>query len=212
MNRRVFLALEFVLLCIVWPTIIIVLKLAPYMLLFLWAAWAACWSIYRHYHFTQLRTLWKWRAVNRKNMTPIIIRWVICSLLMVAFTMWYDPERLFYIPRENPKLLLFLLFFYPVFSALPQEFIFCTFFFQRYKVFFTTQNARILASALVFAYAHVLFINPVAPTLSFIAGLIFASTFAKTRSLALVTIEHSMYGLVLCAVGLGWYFWGGALI
>ena len=42
--------------------------------------------------------------------------------------------------------------------------------------------------------------------LSFIAGLIFASTFAKTKSLALVTIEHSMYGLVLFAVGLGW--WG----
>lgn len=82
----------------------------------------------------------------------------------------------------------------------------------RYKPFFKSRKARVWASAIVFAYAHVLFINPVAPVLSFIAGLIFASTFAKTKSLALVTIEHSMYGLVLFAVGLGWYFWGGALI
>lgn len=120
-------------------------------------------------------------------------------------------KRLFYIVKERPQLLLFLLFFYPIFSALPQEFIFCTFFFQRYKPFFKSRKARVWASAIVFAYAHVLFINPVAPVLSFIAGLIFASTFAKTM-LALVTIEHSMYGLVLFAVGLGWYFWGGALI
>jgi membrane protease YdiL (CAAX protease family) len=212
MNRQAFLALEFVLLCIVLPTVIIVFKLAPYMLLFLWAAWAVCWSIYRHYHFAELQALWKWKAVTWENMKPIILRWLVCSLLMLAFTYYYDPERLFYIVKERPQLLLFLLFFYPIFSALPQEFIFCTFFFQRYKPFFKSRKARVWASAIVFAYAHVLFINPVAPVLSFIAGLIFASTFAKTKSLALVTIEHSMYGLVLFAVGLGWYFWGGALI
>lgn len=57
MNRQALLALEFVLLCIVLPTVIIVFKLAPYMLLFLWAAWAVCWSIYRHYHFAELQAL-----------------------------------------------------------------------------------------------------------------------------------------------------------
>lgn len=212
MSRHVFLALEFTLLCVVLPTIIIVFKLAPYMLLFLWAAWAVCWSIYRHYHFVELQALWKWKAVTWENMKSILARWVICSLLMLAFTYFYAPEKLFYIAKEKPQLLLFLMFFYPIFSALPQEFIFCTFFFQRYKPFFRSKNTRVLVSAIVFAYAHVLFINPVAPVLSFIAGLIFASTFAKTKSLALVTIEHSLYGLVLFTVGLGWYFWGGALI
>jgi len=69
----------------------------------------------------------------------------------------------------------------------------------------------ILASALVFAFAHVLYINWIAPLLSFIAGIIFATTYAKTKSLALVTIEHGLYGNALFLVGLGWYFYGGAV-
>jgi len=100
---------------------------------------------------------------------------------------------------------------YPILSALPQEFIFCSFFFERYKKFFPNEKVMIVASAVVFAFAHVLFINWVAPVLSFIAGLIFAMTYAKTKSLALVTIEHGLYGNVLFLVGLGWYFYGGAV-
>ena len=69
----------------------------------------------------------------------------------------------------------------------------------------------VLASSVVFAYAHVLFINPVAPTLSFIAGLIFASTYMKTRSLALVSIEHGLYGNAMFIIGLGWYFYSGSM-
>ncbi|MGQ0527507.1 MAG: hypothetical protein ACT4OY_05690 [Alphaproteobacteria bacterium] len=54
-----------------------------------------------------------------------------------------------------------------------------------------------MASAIVFAYAHVLFVNPVAPVFSFPGDLIFARTFAKHRSLALVTIGHGLYGNLL---------------
>ena len=43
------------------------------------------------------------------------------------------------------------------------------------------------------------------------AGLIFASTYAKSKSLALVTIEHGLYGNFLFFIGLGWYFYGGAI-
>ncbi len=66
-----------------------------------------------------------------------------------------------------------------------------------------------IASAVMFAYAHLLYINPVAPTLSLLGGLIFASTYLKTKSLALVTIEHGLYGNVLFLIGLGYYFYGG---
>ena len=67
------------------------------------------------------------------------------------------------------------------------------------------------ASSIIFAYVHVLFINPVAPLLTIIAGYFFASTFAKHKSLALVTIEHALYGNMVFTLGLGWYFWGRAL-
>lgn len=212
MKHQKYLLLEFILLCVALPTVIIVFRLAPYMFFFLWSACAVCWLLYRHYHFQKLKILWKWEAVTRENMRPVLLRWAVCSIAMTLFTMVYDPARLFYIPKEKPEIIPFLMFFYPIFSALPQEFIFCTFFFERYKPFFKTDRVRIIASSIVFAYAHVLFINPVAPLLSLIAGFIFAGTFAKTRSLALVTIEHSLYGVVLFMVGLGWYFYGGALI
>lgn len=130
---------------------------------------------------------------------------------MTIFLYFVDPSRMFELVQERPRLVVFLLLLYPLLSALPQEFIFCSFFFERYKPFFKTGWPMIFASAVVFAYAHVLFINWVAPLLSFIAGLIFAETYARHKSLALVTIEHGLYGNYLFVVGLGWYFYGGAV-
>lgn len=205
------LAVEFVLLCVCLPTLIIVYRLAPFMFVFLWAAAVYCWAVLRFQYHEHLKDLWKWEAVIWANMKPILIRWVFASLFMVGFVYFYDPEKLFIILKEHPRFVPFLLVMYPILSALPQEFIFCSFIFERYKKFFPTEKIMIIASAIVFAYAHVLFINWVAPILSFAAGLIFAITYAKTRSLALVTIEHGLYGNVLFLVGLGWYFYGGAV-
>lgn len=206
------LAVEFLCLCILLPTSIIVYRLAPYMLLFLWSAAAYCayhLFIRKHEHFA--KDTWKWHAVNKENMKPVILRWLLCCLGMLIFASLYAPERLFDMAYQKPYFILILFCLYPLMSAFPQELIFCSFFFHRYKPFFKTEKARIIASALVFAYAHVLYINWVAPFLSLIAGLIFAQTYAKTRSLALVTIEHALYGNALFLIGLGWYFWGGAV-
>lgn len=210
-GKKVLLLLEFTLLCIVLPTIIITFRLAPFMFVFLWSTATLCWLIHKNTVYESLKRLWKWESVTWENMKPILLRFVICAVLMVVFVYFYSPDRLFYLPREKPYVVLFLLFLYPVLSALPQEFIFCTYFFDRFKPFFGQGLAMIIASAIVFAYAHVLFINWVAPTLSFIAGLIFAKTYAEHRSLALVTIEHGLYGNWLFIIGLGWYFYGGAV-
>ena len=209
--RRYFFIVEFFILCLVLPTFIIVNKLAPFMFTFLWAAAAYCWFVYRYDHKEKFREIWKWEAVNWENMKPMLIRWIFASIGMLGFIYFIDPERMFFLVKERPHIIPFLLLMYPLLSALPQEFIFCSFFFERYKRLFRTETVMIIASALVFAYAHVLYINWVAPFLSFIAGLIFATTYSKTRSLALVTIEHGLYGNVLFLVGLGWYFYGGAV-
>ena len=181
------------------------------MFAFLWGAAFYCWAVLRFKYHEHLKALWKWDAVTWGNLKPILIRWVFASIGMLAFIYLYDPDRVFFLVKERPQIVPFLLVLYPLLSALPQEFIFCSFFFERYKAFFKTDTAMIIASAVVFAYAHVLFINIVAPSLSLIAGVIFAMTYAKTKSLALVTIEHGLYGNVLFLVGLGWYFYGGAV-
>lgn len=208
---RIPLIIEFILLCVCLPSVIIAFKLAPFMFFFLWSAAIYCWFTLRAGKSDLLKDLWKWDAVTWVNMKPILIRWVFASIGMLAFIFLYDPERVFFIIKERPQIIPFLLVMYPLLSALPQEFIFCSFFFERYKPFFQSERAKIIASAIVFAYAHVLFINWVAPVLSLVAGLIFAMTYSRTKSLALVTIEHGLYGNVLFLVGLGWYFYGGAV-
>lgn len=208
------LLIEFALLCLVLPGIIIFTKSAPFMFAFLWGATLYCFVILRYANggFEGYKKLWNWSAVNWSALKPIIIRWAIASVLMVIFLAFYEAERLFYLPLNKPEVMLYLMVFYPLVSALPQEFIFCTFLFSRYEKLFGDAQKMVMLSAVVFAYAHMLYINPVAPSLSLLGGLIFASTYLKHKSLALVTIEHGLYGYSLFVCGLGWYFYSGAVV
>lgn len=211
-SLNLLLGVEFFLLCIALPSVIIAFRLAPHMFAFLWSAALYGLAVWRYkYGPVNWKEMWNWSAVTWDAMKPILLRWVLAVAGMVALCLLIDADRFLYLPREKPVVVLFLLFLYPVLSALPQEFIFCTFFFRRYERFFGHGKAMLWASAIVFAFAHVLFINWVAPALSLIAGLIFAGTYAKSRSLALVTIEHGLYGNALFVIGLGWYFYGGAV-
>lgn len=204
-----FIALEFLCLCILTPAYIIYTKNAPFMFSFLWGAALYGLFILRFVYHDHLKQIWKWRSVTWANMRPILIRFAIACVGMAVFIYFYDPDRMARLLLERPLFIPILLILYPLISALPQEFIFCSFFFERYKIFFGEGAKMVLASAVIFAYAHVLYINPVAPTLSFIGGLIFALTYLKTKSLALVAIEHGLYGNFLFIIGLGWYFHGG---
>jgi hypothetical protein len=212
LSARPYIIAEFVLLCLALPTFIIVNKLAPFMFSFLWSAGAYTLFILLFVYGQKLKNMWKWEEVTWTAMKPVLIRWVICTIAMAVFIIGYDPARFLYLVHERPQIIPFLLVLYPLLSALPQEIIFCSFFFKRYEAYFGSGKRMVLASALLFAYAHVLFINPVAPPISFIGGLIFAQTYRKSGSLALVTIEHGLYGNALFVIGLGWYFYHGALM
>ena len=211
-KNKFFLAFEFLIICVLIPTLIIINVWAPYMFAFLWSVCGYAFLIYRYTDFTSYSELWNWSAVNKSNLKPIFLRWALASIGMLVFILWYDPERAFFLPLNAPEVIPFLVLGYPVISALPQEFIFCTYFFSRFKPFFGSGKLMITVSAIVFAYAHILYINPVAPILSLCGGLIFAHTYAKTKSLGLITLEHSLYGITLFMTGLGWYFYSGGVI
>ncbi|MBX2833989.1 MAG: CPBP family intramembrane metalloprotease [Micavibrio sp.] len=181
------------------------------MFMFLWGACAYGIFILRICYWKGYKEIWNWAAVSRENLKSVLLRFSLASVGMVVFIYFYDPALMFYLPMQRPEFIPYLMVFYPVFSALPQEIIFCSFFFRRYHGFFGEGRGMIFASAIVFAYAHVLYINPVAPTLGFLGGMIFAMTYSKTKSLALVTIEHGLYGNMLFLTGLGWYFYSGSV-
>lgn len=209
--KREFIIIEFVLLCLLVPGYIMFNKLAPMMFLFLWSAAIYSFAVLYFLYEPNIKRMWKWSAVTWPAMKPILIRFVLACIGMTIFIYFYDPERMFGLFDRAPQIIPFLLVAYPVLSALPQELIFCTFFFARYAPLFGTGKSMIIASTIIFAYAHLLYINPVAPTLSLLAGWIFATTYYQSKSLALVTIEHGLYGNYLFLVGLGYYFHGGSV-
>jgi uncharacterized protein len=91
---------------------------------------------------------------------------------------------------------------YPLLSVIPQELIFRKFFFFRYGMFFTPY-VLIVLNALVFSFVHLVFKNYIALVLTFVGGILFITTYIKTKSFSLVCIEHALYGDLLFTIGLG---------
>ena len=121
MTSRYFIAIEFLLLCIVLPTVVIVYRLAEFLFPILWISTAYCIFVYMFFYHKKGNPIWRWDAVNWKNLRPLLIRWAICSVLMLAFIYVYDPDKVFNMIRRNPDFVPWLLILYPILSALPQE-------------------------------------------------------------------------------------------
>ena len=101
---------------------------------------------------------------------------------------------------------------YPALLVLPQELLFRCFFFHRYESLFGGKTwLLILCNAASFGLSHLFYGNWIAPTLSFVGGLLFAWRYATTRSLAAVSLEHALWGNYLFTIGIGWYFYSGAI-
>ena len=205
---------EIFLIGFLFPLTIIYFGLSRYILFFIWVVFFYTLFVYVIFYKSKNILFCIFQIKSNFNLNYfylIIIRWIILSIFLYLFTSELFPEKLFIIQKENPTVMYAVLFLYPVFSAFPQEFIFCTFFFKRYKSLFKKEYTLIFMSALIFCFAHVFFINWVAPLLSLFGGLMFATTYSKTNSLLLVSIEHALYGNTLFFIGLGWFFWGGSV-
>lgn len=166
--------------------------------------------------------LWRDPAFDRRVLSSFPHRWRPCLVrigllflaggaAVTAWAAWRGEIELFRLPRERPGLWLLVLLLYPLVSALAQEVIFRVFVFHRYRALFATPGRLIAASAAAFALAHLILGNWQAPALSLMGGLLFAWTYARTRSLPLVALEHGLWGDWLFTLGLGRYFYGGHL-
>ena len=173
-------SLELIVLGITFPICIVYLQLSKYIILFLWSIFLYTLLITIFLYAKEIsfkKSLHLNFNKNKKYISFILGRWLVLSLLLYFFTKLYFPEKLFFIQENNPTLLYKIFLLYPFLSAYPQEYIFCSFFFNRYRSLFKNDNILIFMSAVVFCFAHIFSINLVAPTLSFIGGLIFAYTF-----------------------------------
>lgn len=152
-----------------------------------------------------------WNGAITPDLKIVLKTFVPGALLLGGAVALLRPDLLFSFPRREPVIWLVVMLAYPLLSVYPQELLFRTFFFHRYRPILGTPNARILWSALVFGLAHVFFANWVAPVLTAIGGYLFARTYERGESTAMAALEHALWGDFIFTIGLGWYFYGGSI-
>jgi uncharacterized protein len=180
------------------------------MLPVLWVCAAGCLvALLRDPSFNR-RLLWNAAAV-RPAFTRILAVFAVAAPLIVLGVWWFAPGLLFGFVLEKPLFWAIVMVLYPFLSVWPQNLVYRVFFFHRYGGLFPNNRIAVLAAAVAFSYLHIVFENPVAVVFTFFGGLLFAATYARTRSAAASTIEHALYGCLIFSVGLGQFFYGGAV-
>jgi hypothetical protein len=134
-----------------------------------------------------------------------LLRFILLGAVFTFLSYIYHPEAFLHMVKNETQLFILLLLLYPLISVLPQELLYREFFFSRYHWKLSVQN-QIMLNAILFMWAHMVFENSVALMLTFIAGVLFAHTYLKSRSFLLVCVEHTLYGYLLFVSGLGELF------
>lgn len=139
----------------------------------------------------------------------ILLRFLLLGGALTIATRLLFPYLFLTLPRERPVLWVAIMVLYPLLSVWPQEVIFRRFLFHRYAGVFGGAGI-VVASALAFGFAHVIFLNAVAVTLTAAGGAMFAANYARNRDLGLCCLEHALYGCLVFTIGLGQFFYTGA--
>lgn len=144
---------------------------------------------------------------------PVTVFFVIvASTLLYAVAQHFLPYRLFGLPLERTRLWVLILALYPILSVLPQELLYRALFFERYGALFGGHNRlAILANGLCFGLGHLFYANAVAVTLSTLGGLAFAYAYVTYRSFPLAVLWHTLAGQFVFTIGLGLFFYHGAI-
>lgn len=172
------------------------------------AAWLCLAVLWRDPTF-QRDQLWRREQLWTWLRGPLALALAAGTLLAVGVYL-VEPRHLFDLPRHSPWRWLLVMLLYPTLSVVPQELVFRTFFFHRYGRLFESPWVTTVASAIAFAWAHIVLMNELAVLLTLIGGWLFARTYLRTRSLLATAVEHAAYGCLLFTVGLGRWFVTGA--
>lgn len=209
--RLLLLWFEFAVLCIAVPLLFVYALPTRWLFGVLWVLALYGYWVLRRYHNARIRTLWNSAAFTWGNLKPILARFVLSAVIIAAAVYHFEPSRFLSFPAERPKIWALVMLFYPLLSVIPQELVFRPFFFARYAPLFPRPWLMLSASAITFGFAHILFQNWISVLLCMAGGLMFALTYQRTRSLAVVWCEHAIYGCFIFTIGLGYYFFHGSV-
>ena len=177
----------------------IALPAIPVLLL---AATAATIQLYRWGFRLPHFTIWP----GARRLQLVLLRAALCCGVMALLVWWFVPDQLFDLVTRSPRAWAVIVLLYPLLSVVPQELLFRTYFFHRYRSIFRNDMAMVLASALAFGFVHVIYGNWVSVGLSAVGGVLFSITYIQTGSLLAASVEHAIFGDFLFTIGLGRYF------
>ncbi|HEX8324468.1 MAG TPA: CPBP family intramembrane glutamic endopeptidase [Tepidisphaeraceae bacterium] len=205
LRRRIRLAAEVIFVFYGLPLAYVLVWRSPFVFGLLWvAAGLAFWLLWRDFGFD--RNALTRRSDMRRHLRAILVIYLPACVGSGIAVAWLIPDRLFALPMKRPGLWAAIVIFYPLLSVYPQELIWRGLFFRRYATLFGSGRTMIMASALAFAWVHVVMLNPVAVWLTLAGGVLFGYRYDRSRSLVVVSIEHALYGLLVFTIGLGVYF------
>ena len=138
-----------------------------------------------------------------------VVRFLVSAAILAAALWWWAPDRLLALPRWNLRLWSVVCVLYPLVSVVPQGLLYRAFFHHRYAPLFGDGRGMALAGTLAFAWAHIVFLNPVAILLTLAGGWFFARTYQESRSVPAASLEHAAYGDLVFTLGWGSYLYQG---
>ena len=146
------------------------------------------------------------KKIKQKAYQQIGIRFLIISVSTIVILYFQDKDALFSVMLNKPILWLKFSGIYILFSVIPQELMYRTFFVKRYQELFKNKLVFILINSVLFSFAHIWFQSWIVLSFTFIGSILFTYTYLKTKSTYLIIIEHSLYGVWLYTVGYGALF------
>lgn len=209
-RSRFYLICELLGIFVMIPAVIYALLPIPIIPILWLVAFMSIWAVFKDKTFDR-DSLWL-SSELKKNYKGMLKQFIIIAAVMMTLVYFFIPDYLFALIKDNPKLWALIMIFYPLLSVYPQELLYRTFFFHRYKMLFHKKWQIITANALLFGYMHIIFQNWVAVTLTVLGGFLFASMYERTRSTIFVSIAHALYGDFIFTVGLGIYFYAGTML
>ena len=163
----------------------------------------------------QITPGWRWKYLLRG---PVLGEWRVLAIYSIvtlavslAIVFALIPHRFLELPTHRTALWLMIMVLYPVFSAFPQEIIFRTLFFERYGRLFPNAAIAIAMNGAAFALGHLFFDNWVTISMTGFGGAIMGWAYLRHRAIGLPWLLHSIAGQIIFTVGLGVYFYHGAI-
>ncbi|HEY3744480.1 MAG TPA: CPBP family glutamic-type intramembrane protease [Bryobacteraceae bacterium] len=200
------LAIEFLLLFFAGPALFTFTRHRIHAILALWGMTAYCLYILSRDPGYDWSRIWSPSAFP-KYAPEILALFALAMAIGIALLLRFAPSRFLDFPRANPRMWGAVMILYPVLSVYPQGIVYRAFFFNRYRPLFGSNVLLVLASAIAFAYVHIVFRNGLAIILTLLGGLLFAYRFIQTGSLFVSAFEHALYGCAVFTIGIGQSFY-----